>query len=332
MKSVSVALLGLAMAACGGGAAGPQSLSVTQSSSAPVTVSAPVISPTQPWEGNNIEDGSTVKVGTTYYRFYCAGSWPGQLNIGYATATQEGFPFNWTKFAGNPIIHASDFYSGSGKAVCAPRVLSMPDGSYRMYVHAFDGTHDRGYLLIAAATDFPNVWTNVGETFRESSGWEGVTIQTHAIIPSFESPDDLYHLFYAGFDGSAFRGGHATSADGISNWQRDTANPIMDQGGSGWRSYGVLPGGWFKKDGGFYILAQGFDGKKWSIGYYSSTDLKTFIPSDNPILTGSSGQWNAMGIESGDAFVDGTNTWLFYVGTSLPTENATYRIGVARLN
>jgi hypothetical protein len=330
MKVAVILALSLFLAACGGGAPEMAQAPTVELSQPAVQISAPVIVPTQPWEANNIEDGSAIKVAETIYRFYCAGAWPsGSLDIGYATATS--FPNSWTKYAGNPIVRASEFYSGNGKAVCAPRVIAMPDGSYRMYVHATDGTHDRGFLLTASASDFPNHWSISGETFREGAGWDGITIQTQTIIPAHESPDGQWHLMYAGYDGSAFRGGHATSADGIS-WQRDLTNPIMDQGGTGWRSYGVLPGGWFKKDGVFYILAQGFDGHTWSIGYYSSSDLKTFTPSASALLTPKSGHWNASGVEGADALMLGSDVYVFYVGSNLPIDAATYRVGVEKLN
>jgi hypothetical protein len=332
LKLICLVFLAALLSACGGGSGDPLAIvQPTQPASTPVTVSAPVISPTQPWEGDNIEDGSTLKVGATFYHFYCAGTWPGgPLDIGFATATESGFPYKWTKYSGNPIIHASDIYSGNGKAVCAPRVISMPDGTYRMYVHAFDGIHDRGFLL--TSVHFPESWqiaNNGDPIFSEGSGWDGVQIQTQSVIPPWESPDGLYHLFYAGYDGWSFLGGHATSVDGISDWQRDAANPIMHQGGTGWPSHGVVPLGYFKKDGVFYIVAQGFDGHTWMLGYYTSTDLTTFTPSAEALLNGSPGQWNES-VEGANAIVVGSDVWVFYVGSSA-TANPSYRVGVVKI-
>jgi hypothetical protein len=35
---------------------------------------APVLTPDQAWEADNIEDGSTILVNGMYYRFFCAGN------------------------------------------------------------------------------------------------------------------------------------------------------------------------------------------------------------------------------------------------------------------
>jgi hypothetical protein len=297
----------------------------------PTKRSSPIITPTQQWEANNIEDGSVVKVGPTYYRFYCAGD--AIHNIGYATA--ENFPTAWTKYAANPIILASSFYAGAGISVCAPRVVPMPDGSFRMYVHAFDGVHDRGFLLTSSAAAFPNAWTLANGSspiFSEGAPgqWDGVQIQTQSIIPVWESPDSVWHMYYIGFDGTAYRGGHATSPDGIT-WTRDAGNPVMIPGGD-WRSQDIGPLGYFRIGTTFYVLAQGFDGSAWSVGYYSTDNFRDLMPSAAPILVATPGTWDSSGIEGVDAFQDGSNIWLFYLGSNVPNPVAggsNYSVGLA---
>lgn len=328
MKLLAILICAALMTACGGGSMPAAVQSTTAQTVQPVVskMAGPIITPTQPWEGTNIEDGSVVKVAGTYYRFYCAGSVP--FDIGYATSTN--FPMQWVKNPNNPIIFAQQFYSGSGIAACAPRVIAMPDGSFRMYVHAFNGLHDRGFLL--TSVNFPDEWSAPQQIFSEGSGWDGSQIQTQSIIPSFQSPDGLWHLFYIGSDGATYRGGHATSTDGIS-WTRDPANPIMKPD-TGWKSQHIAPLGWFKRDGTYYILAQGFDGQKWSLGYYASGDLKTFAAS-GPILSGTLGGWDSSGIEGVDAFSEGPDTYLFYLGSAAanPVSGGfAYRTGVATFN
>jgi predicted GH43/DUF377 family glycosyl hydrolase len=333
MKFILIAALSLCLAACGGGAMTPAAAPTVAKDTAPTTVqSNPVIVPTQPWEANNIEDGSTIRVGDLYYHFYCAGDIH-RMDIGFATATVAGFPRIWTKNPTNPVIHAAEFYSGAGFSACAPRVIHMPDGSFRMYVHAHDGVLDRGYLL--TSTSFPSTWqiANNGQPiFIEGAAgqWDSYRVQTQSIIPAFDSPDGLWHLFYIGSDGNTFRGGHATSTDGIT-WNRDPANPVMLPD-TGWKSKHIAPLGWFKKDATYYIVAQGFNGTAWSVGYYSTTDLIHLTPSIAPVLTGTPGTWDSSGIEGVDPFVDGSNIWLFYLGSNVPNMTAgglQYRVGVA---
>ena len=295
-------------------------------------LNGPIILPTQPWEGNNIEDGSVIQVRDIYYRFYCAGD--AQLNIGYATSDSVGFLAVWTKYANNPVIRASDVYPQSGVAVCAPRLIRMPDGSFRMYVHAFDGIHDRGFLFVSS--NFPNIWTlaNGGNPIfieGDPGQWDSYQIQTQIVIPPFESPDGLWHLFYFGLDGVVLRGGHATSPDGI-RWTRDRANPVMTPN-SGWKAQDVGPVGWLKIGSTYYLAAQGFDGSVWSIGYYSSENLYDLTPSENSVLKGTPGAWDSSIIQGGDILQSDGNVWIFYLGSDhdSPVSGGNYRVGVALL-
>jgi hypothetical protein len=357
-EEVRIALIiamSLMVAACGGGHSvvpvqpashSPQPVTQTVQIPQPVALSSmpvrigsePVLKPDQPWEGNNVEDGSTVKVGSIFYHFYCAGD--SHLDIGFATASEDAFPVAWTKSADNPIILASAFYSGAGIAACAPRVVQMKDGGFRMYVHSFDGVHDRGFLLTTSAAEFPKGWVfanNGNAIFSEGypGEWDSQRIQTQTIIPSWEAPDGLWHLFYNGTNGSnGFSGGHATSLTGITGWKRDVNNPVMVQNGTGWRAYGVSPLGWFKIGNTFYILTQGAGADAWSLGYYSTTDLFNLHPSTSAILSKSQ-TWDSTGIEGVDAIQDGESIWLFYLGTDIRDAfiaTPKYRVGVARIN
>ena len=290
----------------------------------------PIIVPSQAWEGNNIEDGSVIQVCDIYYRFYCAGD--AQLNIGYAKSDSAGFPILWTKYANNPVIRASDVYPQSGVAVCAPRLIRMPDGSFRMYVHAFDGIHDRGFLFVSS--NFPNIWTlaNGGNPIfieGDPGQWDSYQIQTQIVIPSFDAPDGLWHLFYLGRDSVVLRGGHATSPDGI-RWARDRANPVMTPN-SGWKAQDVGPVGWLKIGSTYYLTAEGFDGSVWSIGYYSSENLYDLTPSENSVLKGTPGAWDSSLIQGGDILQSDGNVWIFYLGSAFNSHvsGGNYRVGVA---
>jgi hypothetical protein len=316
----------------------------------------PIIVPTQAWEGDNVEDGSVIRVGDTYYRFYCAGT--SVFNIGYATAQVEHPPTifppaQWTKYANNPIITVQDAYpNAKGFAICAPRVIQMPDGSFRMYVHAFDGTHDRGFLFTTRSnpnprgqSGFPSKWTiaNGGiPIFMEGAPgqWDSRLIQTQMIIPAFDgTPDGLWHMFYFGSnDGIRSEGGHATSPDGIV-WTRDPANPVMIPGSADWNMDSVGPnGGWLKRGSTYYLTAGGYtytpvcnSGGHWSVGYYSTDNLYDLTPSTNPLIQGTPGIWDCAGIEAADILQSNGNIWMFYLGSTIGYGNV-YRVGAANWN
>ena len=276
--------------------------------------SNPVTTATTSWEGypshGNIEDGSLIQVGSTIYRFYCAG-YP-SFNTGYEYISAASYPGGtWTKSA-NPVVYANQFYSGAGVAACAARVIPMQDGSYRMYLHAFDGTHyDRGYMLTATAGGFPDTWTigNGGNAiFTESgSGFDSWQIQTQGVVPSWESNDGLWHLFYVGYNQTTFSGGHATSSDGIT-WSN--RSQVMSPSGSSWYATHLIPVGYRKIGSKFYITVDGFgnptgcsdNSQLWRVGYYETEDLNNLGTVHGPIIEPIPGGWNSCGVEGAELF------------------------------
>lgn len=290
----------------------------------------PVITPTRVWEQDNINDGSVLLVNGTYYRFYCAGN--SRMDVGYATSSVNDFPYFWDK-TDNSIISAAALGFVS---LCAPRVIAMLDGTYRMYVHAFDGTRDRGHLFVS--TNFPDQWVIANDgnpIFSEGPAgtWDSYQIQTQAFIPSWESPDGLWHQFYIGTDGSTFRGGHATSVDGIS-WDRNINNPIMVPD-HGWKSRHIAPLGFYKTGNTFNIVIQGYDGYQWSVGIYKTNDLYNLTPDSSPTISGTPGAWDSSGIEGVDVITDTNGVmWAFYLGSNIPNDHRggnKYRMGVAKV-
>ena len=175
----------------------------------------PIIVPSQAWEGNNIEDGSVIQLLTSITDFTA----PETPNLTSATRSQiaRGFRSCGRSMPITRLFVLQMSTHRVGLQTCSTTIL-MPDGSFRMYVHAFDGIHDRGFLFVSS--NFPNIWTlaNGGNPIfieGDPGQWDSYQIQTQIVIPSFDAPDGLWHLFYLGRDSVVLRGGHATSPDGI---------------------------------------------------------------------------------------------------------------------
>ncbi len=304
--------------------------------------SNPILLASAAWEGPQIQDGCTIKINGLYYRFYCAGIGLDQWGIGYATATAAQFPTTWTKYPGNPVILPTSI----NRQPAAPRVILMPDGSYRMYFHSWAGgaTPDVGRLATCSAAEFPNTWhyqdleiLNNGIT----GAWDSKYVQTQNFIPPWDAPDGLWHMHYGGYDSQinsigtgTWRGGHATSIDGIT-WTRDPANPILNLGTDSWESIHVLPLGWCKINGLFYITYQGFYNGIWQLGYITSTDLWTYTrhsPSV-PCVPVTPGGWDSYSVEGVDIYQEsGLNQlFLFYCGDSI-SWGGSYKTGLATLD
>lgn len=311
-----------------------------------------VFTATQGWENGNIEDGCIYYENGTYYRFYCAGT--SFIQIGYATTTPALFPSGWVKYASNPIISPNVCYPpSSGVAIAAPKVIKMQDGSYRMYVHAYNGTYDRGFLFTATAGGFPNTWSiaNSGNPiFSESgSGFDSTQIQTQVIIPSWISNDGSWHLFYVGFDGTTYSGGHAKSTDGITWTNR---SQVASPSGSGWYSTHIFPIGWFKIGDTFYLTADGFGsptctncipgdgsnptGKLWRVGYFQTDDLNNIgSPSANAIISADcDSTWDQCGCEGFEPYQSPNGTlYGLYLGIGSaynPSGGSSYSGGISK--
>lgn len=305
----------------------------------------PIVSATQAWEASGgLEDLKITQVGSLYYGFYASAVTGQQLNIGYMTMPVADYPGGtWTKYASNPVLTHGSQSGVDDNLISAPQVIAMQDGSFRMYYHANgSGGHDRGCVAMATAGGFPNTWTKyVSNPILDvgaGGSWDAGYIHNEITTPPWESPDGSWHCMYGGADatGTIWRGGHATSSDGLT-WTKDGANPIFLPGTasqSEFDSNGVHPVGQVKKVGSLYYMPyQGFDTASWRIGVATTTDFATFTKSTfNPLVVeGLSGAWDGGSAENPGVVYDAANNILdlWYVAAATISD-ITYSFGLAR--
>lgn len=301
---------------------------------------------TQSWELGENHDPELILVDNTYYMFYAGAAVSGTVPmvIGVQSTSVANYPYGWAKYNNNPVlVHNTQTFDAT--LVSSPHPIRMQDNTYRLYYHGHNsatGLNLLGYATTTAAA-FPGGWTKYAGnpifTVGGGAAWDNTDLRpAEVIIPPWSSPDNTWHLLYGGSDGANWRGGHATSTDGIA-WTRDAGNPVVNLGaGSAWDSHDVLPVGWYKAGSTYYILYQGSNNAKWEIGYATTTDFVTFTKgAGNPILTvGGVGQWDKTTVENpGAVYHAETDTVdLWYVGTDQAfavNGSYNYRIGLARV-
>jgi len=136
--------------------------------------------------------------------------------------------------------------------------------------------------------------------------------------PSVVFVNGMYHMWYAGFPSDICYIGHATSPDGV-NWDKDTANPVLEQGPAGsWDSYWVdTPFIIFENDK-FHLWYSGGSGSDLvQIGYATATNPYgknwTRYPA-NPVFSPTSGTWDWPRVECPSIAIYNNKLYMFYSG------------------
>lgn len=133
-----------------------------------------------------------------------------------------------------------------------------------------------------------------------SSGtWDNVQVYAPTII--FE--DNIYKMWYAGFDATNFRKGYATSTDKI-NWTKFDFGPVLLTGTSGsWDALYVTSPSVIMKDGIYHMWYTGWPGSSnnlFRIGYAISSNGTGWDKYDfNPVLSPSTiGNWDPVNVKA----------------------------------
>lgn len=223
--------------------------------------------------------------------------------------------------------------------ISAPIPIAMPDGSKRLYYHAYNGTLDQGCVASCPSGTFPLTgWVNSPSNPILPAGggstWDSTQIQTQIVVPAWDSPDSQWHFLYGGNQsyGGVWRGGHATSTDGLV-WTRDSRNPVLLPGSLAWNSGGVLPvGGYVHIGSVWFVLVQGWNTATsiWTPGVYATPDFVSFreLPGNPILLPSSVGHWDSGWIENPGFVISNGHTYLYYVSEATGG-SIDYGIGLA---
>ena len=160
--------------------------------------------------------------------------------IGYAWSTDG---ITWTKWANNPVLELGPSGSWDASTVNFPRVLYQ-DGEYIMYYGGKGNAYpyDRLKVGIARSSDPVNWIKDINNPVFEGSA-DGSWDDKHVVPFAVEFNGTEYTMWYNGRqEGGHYQVGRAVSADGVTNWVRDTGNPLVASGSYGAWDYQELIG------------------------------------------------------------------------------------------
>ena len=181
-------------------------------------------------------------------------------SIGYA---QSDDGWSWDLMTESPVLEAGCEWEKA--AVMAPCVLVDQDGTLKMW-YAAGEQYEPDAIGLATSTDGIN-WTKHGSNPifepRPDLQWERAKVTA----PSVVRIDDWYYLFYIGFEdiGTA-RIGVARSRDGIRDWQRMIANPIVAPERRAWDRTATYRPAVVHHAGRWYLWYNGRSGRREQIG------------------------------------------------------------------
>jgi predicted GH43/DUF377 family glycosyl hydrolase len=200
------------------------------------------------WE-NDMNRPVVIKNGKLYQMWY-TGQSQGKSWIGYATS-EDGK--SWKRESDKPVLSSEKKWEGV--AVMCPHVIY--DEKAKLYRMWYSGGEQYEPNAIGYATSEDGLkWTKHGDNPilkpDPKLAWEKDRVTACQVVEQA----GWYVMFYIGFrDRDHAQIGIARSKDGITNWQRHPANPIIRAGLNRW-----------DHDACYKPYAI-FDGKKWLLWY-----------------------------------------------------------------
>lgn len=193
------------------------------------------------------------------------------------------------------------------------------------------------YIYYGSAISVDPIYFPSGEFVRYGSAvlsptpatWDASWVNFTSIVKS----GDTYYGYYEGSNDAAasFRGGLATSSDGIT-WAKHGSNPILNVGSGGaWDDYSVIPEEVWIEGATWYMLYAGRQsGGPWKMGLATSSDGVTWTKSgSNPVMSPTASTWDSAWVDPGSVIKIGSTYYCYYSGGTSIADLTTWAIGLA---
>lgn len=286
-----------------------------------------------------------LKAGATDYRMlYEAIADDGPLTNSAAYATSPDGTV-WTKYAGNPVMTASQSWKGFEAAVTCFFWDEDVGASGKWVMIYHDGGNAPGQREIGVATadSLTGPWTPYASnpilSFGASGAWDGEFVADAKVV---KVASGEYVMYYYGVpESGGGRIGRATAASVFGPWTKDASNPVLGYGTTGqWDAQSVGSPGVVYADGVWhlwYVGDNGSGGVDSAIGYaYSADGISWTRGPQNPVLVKQSPEYIG---DTVNAYLDG-NTYRVQYGrfdfSGSPAERqiaeATYTMATHRMS
>jgi predicted GH43/DUF377 family glycosyl hydrolase len=196
----------------------------------------PVLIPTPgSWDSYTVEWPWVIREYGEYKMWYGGGSIMYGEKIGYATSPDG---INWTKYADNPVFEAG---ADDWEAAAVGMLCIMPfGGEYKMW---YTGVSTEIEFCIGYATSTDGIlWQRATINNPVLEPGPGQWDDSGIYAPRLLFIDGIYYMWYTGDDGVKRQIGLATSPDGIFNWAKHAANPVLSPSPGTWDSENIEGG------------------------------------------------------------------------------------------
>lgn len=154
----------------------------------------PVLQASEAWETQGVSSPDVLKIGDEYKMWYSARDYGGRWRIGLSVSNDG---INWSKHPGNPVL--SPQLSWEGSTVAQADLLYL-DGQYLMWYHAGPIVpHAIGRAISPNGIS----WTKpLDKNPVLTRGTGGSFDSAHISTPCVIKQNNLYKMWYGGYDGS----------------------------------------------------------------------------------------------------------------------------------
>jgi predicted GH43/DUF377 family glycosyl hydrolase len=230
----------------------------------------------------------------------------------------------------SPVIDKGPAGKFDGFSIASPTVL-VDGTTYRMW-YAGCTTAARNTFKIGYAISTDGIaWT------KQSSGAPVLTVgaggefdQIQVSDPCVVNDAGTYRMWYAGYNGTVWALGYATSTNGTTWTRQNSSNAVLTIGASGKFDDQHVTNPWVIKDGStwkmWYTGTKVSDGIK-RIGYATSSDGITWVKQNggNAVLdVGAGGMFDAAGVLSCSVFKIDSRYYMVYEGLLATTTKIGY--------
>jgi hypothetical protein len=249
------------------------------------------------WDSQAMGSPIVVQDGATFKMWYDGLDTFGVRRIGYAVSSNG---LTWTKYISNPVLTGTPGEWDEGSAN-EPSVIK-DSSTLKMWY-----THDNFEIGYATSSD-GITWTKSLSAPVLQPGTAGSWDESDVSDPFVIKANGTYTMWYEASSSI----GCATSSDGIF-WTKCAENPVLEPTPASWDEDRVSDAAVVFDGAIYHMWYRGFDfdGPPTSIGYATSTSGITWTKYiSNPVLSGTSGEWDDGHLELGNVI---TNSGLYHM-------------------